>query len=246
MMKRHVHWLSGTLGFLALPFCLVSCDKKDPGLVEKLSLIEAELREKDARLEDTQLEMARMSKATAAQETSGPDIAAARSSYSSFIDGLREKVAGELTGANIERTSVFPIEGPDPAKPILSKVAFRIVGANGRTGELMIPLYADPSGKWQEPAAEDIAAFQAGLDAAPKVTQNVPTAPAPAPRRPDTPKDVMGANRTIEVEWDDPAPVGGNGQAQAEPQSPAPQPPAAPELPKKVMPTSRDVIIDFE
>ena len=210
--------------------------------MEKLSLMEAELRGRDARLEDSQQEMARMSKATA-PDISGPDIEAARSSYSGFIDGLRDKVAGELAGAKIARTSVFPIQGPDPANPIVSKVAFRIVGANGRAGEMMIPLYADASGKWQEPAAADLAAFKAGLNAAPQVTGN--EIAAPAPKRLDTPKDVMGADRTVEVQWDDAAPTAGKGQSQAQPQQPAPQP-AAPELPKKVMPTSRDVIIDIE
>jgi len=239
-MKRNIHWLSGTLGSIALPFCFASCDRQDPGLVEKLSLMEAELRDRDARLEDAQEEMSRMSKDTAGRESSGPDIAAARSSYSAFIDGLREKVSGQLAGAKIENTSIFPIEGPDTAKPILSKVAFRVVGANGRAGELMIPLSADASGKWQQPAAEEIAAFKAGLNSAAQVTQNTQAAPA---KRPDAPKDVMGSSRTVEVQWDDAAPAGGQPQAQPQPAAPKP---AAPELPAKVMPTSRDVIIDFE
>lgn len=228
------------LGFLALHFSLASCDSKDPGLVEKLSLMEAELRDRDARLADAQEEMSRMSKDTAGRESSGPDIAAAKSAYSDFIDGLREKVSGELAGAKIERTSVFPIEGPDPEKPIISKVAFRIVAVNGRAGELMIPLRADISGKWEQPSTEDIAAFKAGLNSAAQVTQNTQAA---APQRPAAPKDVMGSSRTFEVRWDD-APAGGQNQAQ--PQQAAPQQPAAPKMPAKVMPTSRDVIIDFE
>jgi hypothetical protein len=237
-MKRNFHWLSGLLGCLALAVCLVSCDRKDPGLVEKLSLIEAELRDRDDRLEDAHEEISRMSEDTAKSETSAPDVEAARSSYSAFIDGLRERVSGEL-GAKIERTSVFPIQGPDPENPIISKVAFRVVAVNGRSGELLIPLSADPSGKWQEPTAEDLAAFKVGLNAAPQVTQNKPAAPA-------QPKDVMGSDRTVQVQWDDDhASPAENGQNQAQPR-PAPTQPAAPALPSKVMPTDRDVIIDFE
>lgn len=242
-MKRHIHILSGTLGFLALPCCLTSCDRKDPGLVEKLSLVEAELREREARLENMQREMARLSKAKTSSGSSGPDIGAAKSGYSEFIEGLRLKIAGELADAKIERTSVFPIKGPDPDRPIVSQVAFRVVGANGRAAELTIPVYADASGKWQQPAFDELAAFKAGLNEESRVAKN--EAATPAPKRKEQPKDVMGANRTIEIQWDDGTPAARNGQSQAPPQ-PAPRQPAAPALPKKVMPTSRDVIIDFE
>lgn len=246
-MNRHLPSLAGTLAFLGLPFCLMSCDTKDPGLVEKLSLMEAELREKNSRLEELQQEMNRLSKVPANPETSAPDVGAAKSRYSGFVEELREKVAAELAGARIERTSVFPIQGPDPERPIVSKVAFSIVGAHGRAAELTIPVYADASGKWQQPGFEDLAAFKAGLNDKPQTAAkaNTPATPAPKPR--SKPTDVMGADRTVEIQWNDgtPAAPGGPSQPPPQPQPAAPQP-AAPALPKKVMPTSRDVIIDFE
>ncbi len=240
---------SRTLGFTRLTASLVaagtlaSCNGGDPGLEEKISLIEAELRDRESQLANVRDELRDASKAAAPAEASGPDVDAARSSYPSFIDKLGKKVAAEMPGVKIERTSVFPIEGPDTAKPIVSKVAFRIVGKNGRTGEMMIPLFADPSGKWQEPDASEMASFESALKEEPQTAAKAPTPPQ---QRKQPPKDVMGASRTVEVQWDDaPPPRTGNPQ-QGQPAPAAPRQPAAPKLPAKVMPTTRDVIIDFE
>ena len=225
--------------------CFVSCQDSDPGLQEKISLIEAELRDRESQLANVREELREASKPSAPTEASGPDIDAARSSYSSFIDTFRKTVAAEMPDVKIERTSVFPIEGPDPAKPIVSKVAFRVVGKNGRSGEMIIPLFADPSGKWQEPDTSELASFKIGLEADPQVAAKTPNPPQQQQKK--LPNDVMGAKETIVVQWDDaPAPRTENPQqGQPAPQPPAPQP-AAPKLPPKVMPTTRDVIIDFE
>ncbi len=157
--------------------CVVSCQDSDPGLQEKISLIEAELRDRETQLANVREELRSASKTVAPAEAPGPDIDAARSSYSSFIDSFRNTVAAEMPDVKIERTSVFPIEGPDPAKPIVSKVAFRVLGKNGRSGEMIIPLFADRSGKWQEPDTSELASFRQGLEAAPQVATKAPDSP---------------------------------------------------------------------
>ncbi len=226
--------------------CFVSCQDSDPGLQEKISLIEAELRDRESQLANVREELREASKQSSPAEASGPDIDAARSSYSSFIDTFRKTVAAEMPDVKIERTSVFPIEGPDPAKPIVSKVAFRVVGKNGRSGEMIIPLFADPSGKWQEPDTSELASFKEGLEAAPQVATKAPTPPQQQKKEKKLPNDVMGSEKTIVVQWDDaPAPRTGTPKQEQPAPQPAPQP-AAPKLPPKVMPTTRDVIIDFE
>lgn len=222
---------------------LASCDPSgDPGMIEKVALLEAELRDRDQQLAAMQEEAnSSGSSETAAPTASAPDLDAARSGYLGFVESLRTKLAGAMPDAKFDRTSVFPVEGPDPSKPILSRVAFRITGKDGRTGEMVIPLFADPSGTWEEPATEEIiAGFKTKAAAAP-VAASTPAPQPAAPQRPQ-PTDVMGANRTVEVQWND-----GPAQPAAPappPSQPAPQP--SPAMPKKVMETSRDVIIDFE
>ena len=231
---------------------LTSCDPSaDPGMVEKVSLLEAELRERDRQITALQEEVDAASEAATKPSTSAPDLDAARTSYLEFIEVFGRELAGAMPDAKFDRTSVFPVIGPDPSKPITSRVAYRIVNKDGRTGELVIPLFASPSGKWEKPeTAEVIASFKA--KPAPQETASVPTpaAPAPSPPQRSQPTDVMGANRTIEVQWDDgqtPAAPKPAPQANANPAPPPqPAPSEKPAVPKKVMPTSRDVIIDFE
>jgi hypothetical protein len=222
-----------------------SCDRPDPGMTEKVALLEAELRERDRQLA-TMAEEAKSESSTDASPTAGaPDLDAARGAYLGFVESLRSKLATAMPDAKFERTSVFPVEGPDPSKPILSRVAFRIVGKDGRSGEMVVPLFADPAGAWQDPEIEQVIAGFNARPAAPPAAANTAPAPQPAaaPARPQ-PTDVMGAERTVEVQWGDKPQQAAPQQAPATPQ-PAPQP-QSPAVPKKVMPSSRDVIIDFE
>ncbi len=209
---------------------LASCSpREDPGITEKIALLEAELRNRDEQLAAMQEESS--SKDSSESTAGDPDVDTAKSSY-----------LEELPGARFDRTSVFPVEGPDPSKPIVSKVAFRILAQDGRSGEILVPLSANPAGEWQQPPTGEIVASFKAKQSVPQVATQ-----APAPQQQEPPKskptDVMGANRTVEIQWGDKA-VAPPVQQPASPQPPA-QPPA-PAVPKKVMPTSRDVIIDFE
>lgn len=266
MMSRQTKLLLA-LSALLPSAALVSCNGKgDPGLTERVALLEAELRERDTQITALQEEASQKSEAAAEPSAREPDLKAAKSSYPDFVEALRKKLAAAIPSAKFERPSIFPVEGPDAAKPIVSRVSFRISATDGRSGEIVIPIFADPSGQWQEPETDDIVAgYKARLSAPPTVATNNPPqqqAPTQQPQQPPTqpqrqkPTDVMGANRTVEVEWNDgPKPAQRPPQQQAPqqaqppaqpPQQQAPQPNQPPATPKKVMPTSRDVIIDFE
>jgi hypothetical protein len=231
--------------------CLcVSCDRLgDPGIKEKVALLEAELRDRDAQLTLMQEETA--SKPAAEPANAGPDLQAASGAYLGFVDELRKQLAAALPGAKFERTSVFPVVGPDPLKPITSSVAFRVVRQDGKSGEISVPLFADAAGKWLEPEADQISEITAKFKAKPAntpaaATSNPAAQPAAGTAKPK-PTDVMGANRTVEVDWGDapPLPQGTTAAPAPKPETPPAAPPA-PVVPKKVMPTSRDVIIDFD
>ncbi len=222
-----------------------SCNhREDPGMAEKIALLEAELRSRDEQLAAMEEESKSAADSSAESTSGAPDLEAAKGAYLAFVESLRAKLAGELPGAKFDRTSVFPVEGPDPSKPILSRVAFRITGADGRSGEMLVPLFADPAGDWQEPETTQIVADIKAKLAAP--SQPPASAAKPAEPTRSQPTDVMGASRTVEVDWNDGNSQPGRPAAQAPAPPPAPAAPAAPAVPKKVMPTSRDVIIDFD
>jgi hypothetical protein len=247
-----------TTPFAQLPHLLIaagfvsflpSCEQRhDPGLLEKAALLEAELRDREQQLAAMREEVDAASQVAAQPGIEAPDLDAARGGYLTFVEDLKAKLAGGMPGVTFDRTSVFPVEGPDPSRPIISQVTYRVVDKDGRSGEIDIPLFADSSGTWQEPDAGKIAeAYKTKLAAA-TAARNTAAAAAPQPAAPPRPQptDVMGANRTVEIQWGDQQPQGNPNTAP--PPQPAPQTQAqpAPALPKKVMPTSRDVIIDFE
>lgn len=232
---------------------LPSCDRSDdPGLVEKVSLLEAELRNRDQQIAALEEGSKSAGGSSSGEATaSAPDLDAARAAYLGFVETLKGKLAEVMPDAKFDRTSVFPVEGPDPSAPIFSRVAFRIITKDGRSGEMVVPLSASPSGTWNEPATKEIAAsFKSKLAAPPVAAATAPTSQAAPPPR-SQPTDVMGASRTVEVQWGDkPSQAGRNSASPPTPQpTPAlaqPAPQSSPSVPKKVMPTSRDVIIDFE
>jgi hypothetical protein len=157
---------------------VVSCDPAgDPGMIEKVALLEAELRDRDQQLAAMQEESKSDSDSGSTAEASAPDLDAARGAYLEFVEGLRSKLVEEMPDAKFERPSVFPVEGPDPSKPIFSKVAFRVTAKDGRSGEMVIPVFADPSGAWQEPETEQIIA---GFKPKPPPRQQPPRTRTPA------------------------------------------------------------------
>ncbi|MCW1922511.1 hypothetical protein OKA05_08090 [Luteolibacter arcticus] len=242
-------------------FVLVACDDQDGGLQERVALLQAELDQKAIDIEKSRKALAAAEKKEQAT-TAAPDLDAAKSSYLSGVDDFGKSLAESLPGVKFERTSVFPVEGPDSETPIRSKVAYQVTLAGGKTAEITVPLVATAKGDWRFPKAPEIAnqfksdiASMASRAAAAPLAATRPTAPAQPQARP-APTDVLNADRTVQVEWNDPAspaPRQASPPAQPPPQAQAPaQPPATgagspppPEL-KKVMPSSRDVIIDFE
>ncbi len=242
-----------TLACLALPVLLsgwfTSCGRdEDPGIREKVDLLEAEIRDRDSQIAALHDEANSTPETTTNPSIGTPDLKAARGTYLGFVETVRGRLADGLPGARFDRTSIFPVEGPDPARPIISKVSFRIVGRDGRAGEMAIPLFADRSGKWETPdTAEIVASFGKKAAEAPPVAVAPPAPKQVHPQEPSEPTDVMGASRTVEVKWPEdqkPAPPHAKPPVSQATTQPQPQPKQA--LPRKVMPAERDVIIDFE
>jgi hypothetical protein len=231
----------------------VSCNRsEDPGMIEKVALLEAELRDRDQQIATLQ----EASPASAAPAVAAAaDVDTAKANYLKCVDSLRAKLIAGLPDTKFDRTSVFPVEGPDPLKPIGSKVAFKVIHKDGRSGEIVVPLAADMAGAWLEPASDEIiTGFKAKSAATPPaVATTTPKAATMPPNTPGRtqPNDVMGANRTQEIAWDDapgtkpPTAAPPTPEVSNPPPTTPPIAPTAPSGPKKVMPTARDINIDF-
>lgn len=252
---------------------LPSCDRQgDPGLRERVSLLEAELSQRDDSMKNLKAEISKKEKeadSASSSSSSAPaaaDPAKARQTYLAAVETIQASLTKSLgSDGTVDRASVFPVTGPDPDYPIASKVGFTILAKNGRKAEVVVPLVANAAGEWKEPTGDEIAGqFRKSLSSMPAVADNTGTAPTPTPqpqqppRQPQppnrTPNDVMGANRTVQVGWDEPTAPAPQPQRPANPTpqpqpQPTPQPPAqkpAGQQPVKPMPSNRDVIIDFD
>lgn len=250
--------MSRVLAGTALVFALAACDEQDGGLQERVALLQAELDQKAVEAEKARKALAAVEK-KGQEASAAPDLEAAKGRYLSGVDEFGKSLAESLPGVKFERTSVFPVEGPDAETPIRSKVAYQVILAGGKAAEITVPLAATADGDWRFPEVSaianqfksDMASMASRAAAAPSAR---PAATAQPPPR-SAPTDVLNADRTVEVQWDDPASAPPKqatppGQQQSQAAPPA-KPPAGggtsptPEL-KKVMPSSRDVIIDFE
>ncbi len=246
MKMKNFTLFSIILSSFILSSSVISCNREtDPGVLEKVALLEAELRSRDEELETLRGEAA-SAKSVPLAASMAPDVDNAKSGYLACIEKVKVGLLLALPSAKFERTSVFPVEAPDTANPIFSRVAFRVIAADGRSGEIGVKLSANAAGQWQEPDLEEaVTTFKTkaiASQSSPAITQTAPSNNLPQIQPSTLPKDVMGANRTVEVGW-------GDKQTSTSPPTIAPVPPtspATPAIPPKVMPTNRDVIIDFD
>jgi hypothetical protein len=221
---------SGSLA--ALSFLLLACQSKnDKGLQERVDLLEAELVTRNETISQLRREISEREQSSA--ETT-IDLDRAKSTYTAMIEQVRDGLQATLGNqGKVTSATIAPILAPDSEYPVSSQVIFALTTAAGKS-EVVIPVQANATGAWRIPQAEDYAKF---LKSAKTTTPTVAATPnRPAPQQ-EEPRDVMGAQKTEKVTWGDEA---------APPTQQRPDPaPQTPTIPKKVLPSSRDEIIDF-
>lgn len=221
---------------------------------ERVSLLEAEISKREATIKQLrEAADAAAGSSKVAAEAAPADPAKAKQSYLSAVENAKEVFAKTVgKEASIDRVSVFPVTGPDPDFPITSKVGFSITTRQGGKMEVIVPMKASATGEWSELESGAIsqALRQGAADAAAGMAARAPQAPANRPSPPQetkqSPADVLGANRTVEVGWgDEPARQAPRQPAQQQAPQTSPQPAQPKPQPVKPMPSDRDVIIDF-
>lgn len=226
---------------------LASCERKEQqGLLERIDALEAELVTRDEKIQQLRSELAQREKQESEQE---PEIDLAKASYKEATEGIAQSLRGLFQDqGRVDDVIVSDVTVHDPDYPIAS--ALDVVFST-RTGQwrVKIPMRASSKGRWESMdesmLKEHLKQSRQLSGSQPAVTQQSSANPAPAPAKPELPRDVMGAQKTEVIDWGDQPPARRPQQPQAQQpqtQQPAPQRPA---VPPKVMPTDRDVMIDF-
>ena len=194
---------------------VAGCKEEDPGMLERIILLEAEQRDQERVMKRLEKEKRTLTaEVEKAEAGGGGNIDVARANFSKEVSRLETELGAGVTGGEIT--------GPGAAYAYAAQVV-----VDGRA----FPVKADAEGRWVFPGAAVIRERLGGGGSG--------RAPAAQTRQPT---DVMGAGRTEQIDWGD-APR----QPQQRQRQPAQQPTQRkPSGAKQVMPSDRDITIDFD
>ncbi len=238
---------------------LAGCGGDDPGLIERIDRLEADLRSRDDRIGE--LEQKIEASKSAGTRAARPSASAVEEAFAREAVSLRRQIEQLAGPGRLADYSLSSVESVDLSRPYSATITLTMEG-DGGAGNVRVKgkAFADESGRWKLPSAQDMlaAAQQAARQAKEEARSQSTTIhsgstggsgrPGPAQA---TPQDVMGAGQTIQIDWGD-AP---RQNTRSAPTS-APQPPAAPPgeaptndagkpSPQKVMPVDRDITISW-
>ncbi len=215
---------------LAAFLLLIGC-AEDPGLLERIDRLEAELEKRDSTI--SALEKQIRSKQAAEQKNQPLELSRIEESFAGQAMQLRSELTNKLGADNVLTYSLSRVERMDTTKPYSASIKIAVQIPNQGTASLTADARGNTSGEWQLPTADNIL-LQANQLATQQQQQ-------PTTRQP---KDTRGSQQTVEIEW------GGNNQQRQPQQPPVPNvdqksPPRKTTTPDPVLPVDRDVIIDF-
>jgi hypothetical protein len=225
---------------------LSSCQRNDKnGLMERVDALEAELTTRNEKIDKLLSELKSLEIQKSQQQ---PEVDLAKASYKVATEDLASALRTTFNdGARLDDIIVNDVVVNDPAYPITSAVDAVFTTKNGNW-RVKLPMRATTKGRWENLQGDALnealkSARQVGMaqQAASQPTrQNQPAETS----RPAAPRDVMGARKTEVIDWGD-SPPSRNAPPQQTQQPAAPAPAQKPAVPPKVMPTNRDVMIDF-
>ena len=223
-----------------------SCERNEQnGLMERIDALESELTTRDEKIQQLHAELKSLEKEQSEQQ---PDLDLAKASYKAATEDMTRALRDLFKDqARIEDVIINDVSMNDPEFPIVSAmdVVYTTKSGNWR---VKLPMRATTKGRWEtmeEATLIEVLKSSRQIGGPQQVSaqpaqQNQPTQST----KPALPRDVMGAGKTEVIDWGDPKSAPSPQQQTQQPAAPqvAPQKPA---LPPKVMPTNRDVMIDF-
>ena len=238
---------------------LASCSDRAQELEEKVTQMQRQLDQTEKQLRAANQALANRGPADGATQTSSvttgglPTRDAVEQSYAGSVAAFRKELDSKLTDFRVQSCTTHSVQMPSEFFPFTSQLSLTLLSKDGRNFTTDIPVKADATGKWVFPAVSEVtqrienAGRMAGARSSPGQNQTAADQPAP----------YMKVDGTFVIQWPDSnpgvPPVSARAPATAEatavpttpvppapPQSPSPRP-----VPNSVMPTDRDVHIQF-
>jgi hypothetical protein len=238
---------------------LAGCSDRAQELEEKVTQMQRQLDQTEKQLRAANQALANRGPADGATQTSSattgglPIRDAVEQSYAASVAAFRKELDSKLTDFRVQSCTTHSVQMPSEFFPFTSQLSLTLLSKDGRNFTTDIPVKADVTGKWVFPAVSEVtqrienAGRMAGARSSPGQNQTAADQPAP----------YMKVDGTFVIQWPDSnpgaPPVSARAPATAEatavpttPVPPAPpQSPSPRRVPNSVMPTDRDVHIQF-
>jgi outer membrane murein-binding lipoprotein Lpp len=243
---------------------LASCSDRAQELEEKVTQMQRQLDQTEKQLQAANQARANRAAAESATPTSSvatvglPSRDAVEQSYAASVAAFRKELDSKLKDFRVQSCTTHSVQMPTELFPFTSQLSLTLLSTDGKNFTTDIPVKADVTGKWVFPSVSEVTQrienagrMAAAAGGRSPTRQNQTAGDQPAP--------YMKVDGTFVIQWPnsnpDAAPVPTRAPATAEatavpttplPPAPPPQsPPPAREVPKPVMPTDRDVHVQF-
>ena len=245
---------------------LASCSERAQELEEKVTQMQRQLDETEKQLRAANQALANRPAAEGATQTSSvapgglPSRDAVEQSYAASVAAFRKELDSNLKDFRVQSCTTHSVQMPSEFFPFTSQISLALLSKDGKNFTTDIPVKADVTGKWIFPTVSEVTQRieNAGRMAA---TTGARSSTGQNQTAADQPRPYMKVDGTFVIQWPDsnPAapPVSARTPATAEvtsvpttpvlPASSSPSPPPPPPRagPNPVMPTDRDVHIQF-
>jgi hypothetical protein len=242
---------------------LTSCGERAQELEEKVTQMQRQLDQTEKQLQAANQALARRAAdqsptpGSSAAPTGLPSREAVERSYAVSVAAFRKELETTLKDFTIQSVTTHSVQMPSEFFPFTSQLSLALLSKDGRNFTTDIPVKADAAGNWVFPAVSEVSQrienanrMAATAGAHWTTGQTPPAADQPAP--------YMKVNGTFVIQWPGSSPSAPPASARAPataeatavptntaPPAPRPQSPAPRQPPTSVMPSDRDVHVQF-
>ena len=242
---------------------LASCSERAQELEEKVTHMQRQLDQTEKQLRAANQALANRAAAEGATQTSSvatgglPARDAVEQSYAASVAAFRKELDSKLKDFRVQSCTTHSVQMPSEFFPFTSQLSLALLSKDGKNFTTDIPVKADVTGKWVFPTVSEATQRieHAGRMAAAAGTRSSTGQNQTAA---DQPPPYMKVDGTFVIQWPDSnpgaPPVAARAPATAEataaptttePSAPRPQSPPPQQVPNSVMPTDRDVHVQF-
>jgi hypothetical protein len=245
---------------------LASCGERAQELEEKVTQMQRQLDQTEKQLQAANQALANRAAAQSPSPNSSvalgglPSREAVEQSYAASVAAFRKELDSTLKDFSIQSVTTHSVQMPSEFFPFTSQLSLDLLSKDGKSFTTDIPVKANAAGKWVFPSVSEVTQR---IENAGRMASTGETHSASAGQNQtsalEQSRPYMKVNGTFVIQWPDSAPAPAPAstrapattvQATVAPAASLPPAPAAPspparQVPNAVMPSDRDVHVQF-